>query len=146
MLVVHPKLLFGRTGRYRLGDLCKQTILSTSRSCRHTNTHILGMPLVSVWGYIDRRTGRVALILYLLLYLIQRVLEVGIAVYHVGSGKDVSQKIRESGRGIYWFGARTDGVSSREIVECWCITHRKLSNLVSNHSGSPLVERTLQGG
>lgn len=65
-----------------------QTTLSTIRRCRHTSTHILSVPLMSVWGYIDRRTGRVAL----LLYLIQRVLEVSIAVHHVRSGKDVSQE------------------------------------------------------
>jgi hypothetical protein len=116
--------------------------LSTGRRCRHTNTHILDVPLASVWGYIDRRTGRVAL----LLYLIQRVLEVGTAVHHVGSGKKVSQKTWKSGCGLNWLVSRADGVSSRGIVEYRCITYRKLSNLVSGHSRSQSVERTVQGG
>jgi hypothetical protein len=83
--------------------------LSTGRRCGHTNTHILDVPLASVWGYINRRTGRVAL----LLNLIQRVLEVGSAVHHVGSGKKVSQKAWESGYGMKWLVSRADGVSSR---------------------------------
>ena len=73
-----------QAGRPAQGNIA----LSTSRRCKYTNTYVLDVTLASVRGYIDRRTGRVAL----LLDLVQRVLEVGSTVHHAGSGKEGSQK------------------------------------------------------
>lgn len=114
--------------------------LSTGRRCRRTNTYVLDVTLAGVRGYIDGRTGRVAL----LLYLMQCILEVGSTVHHAGSGKKGSQK---TGGVRTWeeLLVRQDGSSQFAQNRCLlCITHCKLSNRGSDHSRSPLVECTLQ--